>query len=71
MSFAYGVKEIVLAGFDGYSHDITENYGDSQMAFVTRNAVLDALNSGMKRVMSEYAKDMSITFLTTPKHVFF
>ena len=64
-----GVKKIYLAGFDGYSHDTKENYGISDMAFVTRNAVLDAMNSGMSKVLKEYSSRISIKFLTTPKYV--
>ena len=65
----YQVSEIILAGFDGYSHDVRENYGDSQMAFITKNAILDAMNKGMSLVLQEYAKTVKISFLTTPKHV--
>lgn len=65
----YGVKEIYLAGFDGYAHDVRENYGDRQMAFITRNAVLDAMNEGMTAVMKRYSKNVNIHFLTDEKHV--
>ena len=66
---AYGVAKIYLAGFDGYSHDIRENYGNSEMAFMTRNAVLDAMNVGMSKVLREYSQQIVIEFLTTPKYV--
>ena len=46
----YGAKKIYLAGFDGYSHDVRENYGNSEMAFMTRNAVLDAMNVGIVNI---------------------
>lgn len=65
----FGVKEIYLAGFDGYAHDVRENYGDSEMAFITRNAVLDAMNSGMAKVLGEYGRCADIIFLTTPKYI--
>lgn len=65
----YDVKEFYLAGFDGYAHDVRENYGDSQMAFITRNAVLDAMNEGMTTVLKLYANDVDIHFLTEEKHV--
>ena len=67
----YGVKKIYLAGFDGYSHDVRENYGSSEMAFITRNAVLDAMNVGMSKMLNEYKKCMDIDFLTIPKYVSF
>ena len=66
---AYGVAKIYLAGFDGYSHDIRENYGNSEMAFMTRNAVLDAMNVGMSKVLREYSQQIVIEFLTTSKYV--
>lgn len=65
----YGVEEIVLAGFDGYSHDARENYGGSQLAFVTRNSVHDAMNEGMTRVLRQYQKSVKISFLTKPKYL--
>lgn len=65
----YGVKEIYLAGFDGYSHDTNENYGNSKMELITRNAVLDAMNEGMNIVINEFSKKIKLQFLTTKKHV--
>ena len=63
------VSEIVLAGFDGYTHDSKENYGSSEMELYMRNAVLDAMNVGMCRVLEDYCKSIKISFLTTPKNV--
>lgn len=65
----YGVEEIVLAGFDGYSHETKDNYADKHMEFVTRNAVLDAINEGMELVLRDYAKKIKIHFLTTPRYI--
>lgn len=65
----YDVKEIMLAGFDGYSHDMEENYGENKMAFYTRNAVLDAMNVGMSNVIRKYAEIMKISFLTKPRYI--
>lgn len=65
----YGVKKVLLAGFDGYSHDNKENYADSQLAFITRNAVLDAMNFGMTEVLQQYRKKIDIEFLTSQKHI--
>lgn len=67
----YEVKEIYLAGFDGYSHDVNENYGDTNMAFTTKNIILDAMNKGMCNVLKEFSKKTKIKFLTTPKYIFF
>ena len=65
----YPVEGIYLAGYDGYSHDIRDNYGSSEMAYFTKNAVLDAINAGMSRVISEYSRTARIEFLTPPRFV--
>lgn len=65
----YDIEGIYLAGFDGYSHDAGENYGSSDLAFITRNAVLDAMNVGMGKVLNEYMKKVKIKFLIKPKFV--
>lgn len=67
----YDVKSVYLAGFDGYSHDVRENYGNSEMAYITRNAVLDAMNVGMSKILKEYKNQIDIEFLTEPKFVTF
>lgn len=65
----YGAKEILLAGFDGYSHDVKENYANSSMKLITKNALLDAMNAGMEKVLKQYSKGIKISYLTTPKYV--
>lgn len=65
----YDVQAISLAGFDGYSHDLNDNYGNSHLEFITRNAVLDAINVGLQKIISAEAKRIKIEFVTTPKHV--
>ncbi len=64
-----GVQEILLAGFDGYSHDVKENYIDNELAFITRNAVLDAMNAGMCKMLARYNVQVKIKFLTKPRNV--
>ena len=66
---AHGVKEIYLAGFDGYSHDSGENYGDEKMIFSAGNEILDSQNRGMIKILHELSRQVSIKFLTTPRHV--
>lgn len=63
------VEEIFLAGFDGYSHDVQENYSDSKLELITKNDVLDALNIGMCKVLKEYSTKVKISFLTLPRFV--
>ena len=67
----HGANEFYLAGVDGYSHDVDENYGKESMAFVTRTAMLDAINAGMSKVLGDYRKSASIQFLTKPRYVTF
>ncbi|MBR1402882.1 MAG: aldolase catalytic domain-containing protein [Treponema sp.] len=62
----YGVKKIVLAGFDGYSHINSENYAEKSMALFTKASLLDAMNKGMGMVLKEYSKQVEIEFLTKP-----
>ena len=63
------VGEVYLAGFDGYLHDTKENYGSQELAFTSENSVLDAMNYGMRRVMRDYAKEIRLTFLTSPTNM--
>jgi 4-hydroxy 2-oxovalerate aldolase len=63
----YNAKEILLAGFDGYSHDILENYAESSMSIITKNAVMDAINKGIEIVLKDYVSKIRITFLTEPR----
>ncbi len=65
----FGVKKIYIAGMDGYSHDVTKNYGDSKMTFYTKKALLDGMNEGMSEVLFTYAKDVDIRFITIPDHI--
>lgn len=65
----YGVKEIYLAGFDGYSHDMDENYGESQMAFMTQNTILDKMNQGMQKMLKVYSQHANIVFLTKERNI--
>jgi 4-hydroxy 2-oxovalerate aldolase len=65
----FGVKEILLAGFDGYSHNASENYAESKMSFITRNAVMDAINKGMELALKDYSQKIKVSFLTEPKYV--
>ena len=65
----YKVDKIYLVGFDGYSHEVDENYVNNEMSFVTRVEVLDEMNAGMTKILKEYSKIVNIEFLTSPKHI--
>ena len=62
-----GAKKIILAGFDGYSHEADENYASKQMVLVTKNAVVDAMNKGMSDMIEVFSKKTNICFLTNSR----
>lgn len=64
-----GVKKICLAGFDGYAHDSRDNYGDEVMAFIMRNAVLDATNAGVNKMLERFSHETELSFLTQPRYI--
>ena len=54
MMINLGVKEIYLAGFDGYSYLSEQNYAKNEMKLIYKKEDIDALNSGMTEVLGEY-----------------
>ena len=64
-----GAKQILIAGMDGYDPDPARNFADQTMAFYTRRAQFEAMNSGMSAVLTEYSKQIGIEFVTEPKFV--
>lgn len=65
---AMDVKRIVVAGLDGYSHDILKNYAEEQMIFISKKAFLDATNEGMSKMLAKFSKMTNIEFLTKPRY---
>lgn len=63
------VTEIFFAGFDGYSHDVDENYFENRMTFVSGKATLDAMNIGLTKVLKDFAQKVPIKFLTKERHI--
>lgn len=64
-----GVKEIYLAGLDGYSQGNENNYCDTELALSMNPKVINSINKGISQVITEYANKVQIHFLTTPKHI--
>ena len=64
-----GVSEIYLAGMDGYEHENERNYGDVEMSVYMKPQIIDAINKGLSRVITEYADKVKIEFLTKPKYI--
>ncbi|HJB40724.1 MAG TPA: aldolase catalytic domain-containing protein [Candidatus Ruthenibacterium avium] len=59
-----GAKEIVLAGFDGYSKDSSSNYVVEYMEHLMNSAKREAQNEAMRKLIAEHAKQVKIQFLT-------
>ena len=64
-----GVKEIYLAGLDGYAHENEKNYGDRGMSIYMKPEVIDAINDGVSQVLTRYADKVKIDFLTKSKYI--
>ncbi len=64
-----GVDKIKLAGLDGYSHDIYDNFASKDLAFIKSATVMDAMNSGIEKVINRFANEIDIEFITTPKYI--
>ena len=67
---SFGVKEVYLAGFDGYSYDIEENYINDDMGFVMRRAVIDVRNNAMKEALKILTESIKIEFVTPTRYSF-
>lgn len=63
------VKDILLAGVDGFSHDIENNYADSEMIIKTSNDVFDLRNKGINEYILSFKKQRSIVSITKPKYI--
>lgn len=65
----FGVKKIMLAGLDGYSKNIHDNYIIEEMAFPIHATGAFGKNRGMSEILYEFSKIVPIDFLTSPKYV--
>ena len=64
-----GVTKFYLAGFDGYSYDVGQNYADHSMEMITKKALIDAMNKGMCEVLSALREKASVELITEKKHI--
>lgn len=64
-----GAERIVLAGVDGYCHDVSLNYGQKNMELVAKTSLLDDMNKGMQKMLEIYSKEVEIAFLTSSHFV--
>lgn len=61
------VKEVSLAGFDGY--DNMGDYADKDMVFTTSNKVFRDLNIGIIEVLRDLYRGIDIKFITPTKYI--
>lgn len=64
-----GVKEIEIAGMDGYGSDSQENYAKEEMIFITSKKVYEEMNKGISDMLKELKKQIKIRFITTPHFI--
>lgn len=64
-----GVTKVYIAGMDGYSPYLDENYADQKMNFFTEKEMAEKKNAGMIAVLKEYSRNVDIKMITTPKYV--
>ena len=70
MLIDFGVKKILLAGFDGYSGDYSEDYASGNRGMINNRLVAENLNTGMNEMLFEYSKTIEIEFITETKYLF-
>lgn len=64
-----GAREILIAGMDGYDTDPARNYADQSMAFYTRKAQMEAMNTGISTVLKQFSREIAVRFVTEQKFV--
>lgn len=64
-----GVKEVSLAGFDGYIGDAKQNYINPNMEYNFNEAQANALNQYVADVLSKMKKELKMEFITDSLYV--
>lgn len=58
-----GIKEVSVAGFDGYEPVITDNYADKDMSINTGNNA-ETINAGISQKLRSFQKILLLVFNT-------
>ena len=66
-----GVKKIYIAGMDGYSTEIEENYVENKMNIFIKKENIDMLNRGISCVLKKFNEIVSIEYITKHKYIEF
>jgi 4-hydroxy 2-oxovalerate aldolase len=59
-----GVKDVALAGFDGYSHDRETNYYSTKMEYQFAKQKGEEINKYVNKMLESFRKDIHINFIT-------
>lgn len=60
-------SKVYIAGLDGFSYDMEQNYFKEDMKFLLNRERMNKLNAGMRTMIETYKKELDIEFLKTPK----
>lgn len=63
------VDRIYVAGVDGFSHNVEDNYADSDMIIKTSNEIFDKRNIGLQNCLTELKTLADIRMVTTSKYI--
>lgn len=62
------VQSVLLAGYDGYSPDLTQNYAEKDMIINTNTWDVANINADVANVLRDYSTQISIEFLTPTRY---
>lgn len=65
----YGINDVYLAGFDGYSGNLENNYAKRSMIIDINEEEAKDKNEKIKKYIDEIAKEINIKFVTTSKYL--
>jgi len=63
------VNRIYIAGLDGFSHEVEDNYADFDMIIKTSNEIFDKRNIGLQNCLTDLMLIKDIKMVTTPKYI--
>lgn len=63
------VREIYVAGIDGYSHDRNSNYADRSMSYAPQQELFEVMNRGLSTMLNMFAAEIPIHFITSPRYI--
>jgi 4-hydroxy 2-oxovalerate aldolase len=61
------VKKVYIAGLDGFSLDMDDNYFDEKLKFSLNKHRMQIINKGLKKLIVEYRNLIEIEFVKEPK----